>query len=219
METIAKVLIVDDHPIVREGLTQLINRQKDLEVEAEAEEASDALKILAKRKIHLVITDISFQGMNGIDFIKSIKSRWPKLPVLVFSMHDEALYAERALHAGASGYLMKGESNNKMIAAIHRALTGEITVSQKITDKLLMQMSGKAQKQGSILDTLSNRELEVFNLIGQGFGTRQIADRLCLSIKTINTYREHLKGKLGLNNAVELTQKAVLWVQSKPSRP
>ena len=212
----ARILIVDDHPIVRKGLAELIDSQEDLTVCAQAEEALQALKLIREKHPDMAIVDISLEQTSGMELIKDINAQHPKLLVLALSMHDESLYAERALRAGAKGYIMKQEATNKIIAAIRQVLDGQLYVSERMQEKLVRKLVGsKEQVTTSAIDSLSDRELEVFMLIGQGFGTRQIAERLYLSIKTIETYRAHIKEKLNLPGAAELLQYAIQWVKSR----
>jgi len=213
-----KILIVDDHPIVREGLIRLIQRQGDLEVCAEAETAADTLRLIRQHQPDLAIVDLALKDRNGLDLVKDLKSHFAKLPILMLSMHDESLYAERALRAGALGYVMKQEATETVILAIRRVLAGQIYLSEKISSRLLGTfVSGTDSGTGSSYDRLSDRELEVFELIGQGLGTRQIAEKLHLSVKTIEAYREHIKEKLKLQNASELTLHAFHWINNLKS--
>lgn len=212
----SRVLVVDDHPIIRRGLADLINQETDLEVCGEATDAHQALEMVATHKPDITLVDISLKELNGIELIKHLKSRHAKLAMLVLSMHDETLYAERALRAGARGYVMKQEPPEILIGAIRKVLGGEIFVSEKMSSRLISRMAdGVGDATGSPLERLSDRELEVFQLIGQGLRTRQIAERLCLSIKTIESYREHIKHKLDLQNSTELFQHALQWVQGQ----
>ncbi len=210
-----KVLIVDDHPILRKGLTLLINQEPDLFVCAEAENAQMALESLDNVVPDMAIVDISLPGIDGIELIKELRLRHKEMPVLVVSMHDEALYAERSLRAGARGYIMKQEALEKVLVAIRKVLEGEIFVSERITTKMLekfVSVEGVSQA-ASPIDLLSNRELTVFRLIGQGHKTRQIAERLHLSIKTVESYRAHIKEKLKLGDGTDLLKYAIQWVQ------
>lgn len=207
-----RILLVDDHPIVRQGLAELINNEKDLCVCGTAEDLNKALEAIEALKPDLVIVDISLRGSNGIELLKNIKVRYPKMLVLMLSMHDESLYAVRALRSGASGYIMKQEATEKVLTAVRQVLRGEIYLSEKMEKKMMQQLvGGRAARTGSPLEDLSDRELEVFNLIGQGHGTRQIAEELHLSIKTIESHRAHIKEKLNLKNATELVQYAIQW--------
>ena len=209
----ARIIIVDDHPIVREGLKNLINHEKDLVVCQQVENARQAMKAISKLKPDMVIVDISLKEENGLELIKDIRSQYPSMPTLALSMHDESLYAERALRAGARGYIMKQQAVENIVKAIHRVLSDQLYVSDKIMSKVMHKLvKGKLDINGSAIDHLSDRELEVFLLIGKGFGTRQIAKQLYLSVKTIETYRAHIKEKLTLNNAAELLQHAIQWV-------
>ncbi len=209
----AKILIVDDHPIVRRGLVELIQSEPDLKVIGEAEDYHGALDQLKKGGFDLAIIDLTLADIGGLELIKQIKALYPDLPLLVLSMHDEALFAERALRAGARGYIMKQTGSEKLITAIRRVLSGEVYLSEKMASRVLGSMVGGAHKSEiGRLEQLSDRELEVFQLIGTGLTTRQIAERLCVSIKTIESHREHIKSKLGLQNATELVQHATRWV-------
>ncbi len=210
-----KVLLVDDHPILRKGLSLLINQESDLVVQGEAEDARKALEMIEKLKPDLVIVDISLPGVDGLELLKNIRLRHAELPALVVSMHDEALFAERALRAGARGYIMKQEAVEKVLVAIRRVLAGEIFVSSAITTKMLEKfVDGDTKTATSPLALLSDRELTVLHLIGQGFGTRQIAEKLHLSVKTVESYRSHIKEKLRLSNATDLLKYAIHWAQS-----
>jgi len=205
-----KILLVDDHPILRQGLALLINQEKDLEVCGQFEDAGKALDAVNNLKPDAAIVDISLKGSSGIELLKNIKVQFPKLLVLVLSMHDESLYAERALRAGASGYIMKQEATDQVLVALRKVLNGEIYLSEKMSSKLMHQLvSGRATDAGSLMERLSDRELEIFGLIGEGRGTRQIAEQLHLSVKTIESHRAHIKEKLNLKNATELVHRAI----------
>lgn len=206
-----RILLVEDHPIARQGLAELINGEKDLTVCGDAESLPQALDQIAKRDPALVVLDITLKGSNGLEVLKHIKTGYPKLKVLMLSMHDEGLYALRAIRAGASGYIMKHEATERILGAIRRVLDGEIYLSEHMEKRTLQQLTRKAECTGSPLEILSDRELEVFNMIGQGKGTRQIAEELHLSIKTVESHRAHIKEKLNLNNATELVQHAIQW--------
>jgi DNA-binding NarL/FixJ family response regulator len=210
-----RIFIVDDHPIVRKGLAQLINQEPDMVVCGEAENAQNALELLKRIRPDLAIVDISLQGIDGIELIKKIKDRDINLPILVVSMHDESLFAERALKVGAKGYIMKQEAIEKMMEAIRKVIKGEVYVSERVSATIVKKfIDGKAESTRSPMEVLSNRELEVFQLIGQGFGTRQIAGELNVSIKTVESYRANIKEKLNLRNAAELIRHAVHYVDS-----
>ena len=211
-----KVLIVDDHPIIRQGLAELINHEPDLIVCGHSEDAPDALGKIKETEPDMVIVDISLKETSGMDLTKDIKAQYPNLPVLALSMHDESLYAERMLRAGARGYIMKAEATENVVTAIRKILSGQIYVSDKMAAKMVRKLVGGSPDAGaSAIERLSDRELEVFRMIGQGYGTRQIAERLHLSIKTIETYREHIKEKLNLADASELLQYAIQWTHSQ----
>lgn len=214
-----KVLIVDDHPIIRQGLGKLVNDQNDLETCAEAQNIGEALTILAECDVQIAVVDLSLGSESGLELIKSIKAHKPDLPVLVLSMHDESIYAERAMRAGAMGYIMKSESFDRILEAIRRVLNGEISVSNDLAAKMLQSyVRGGGSASDCPSDLLSDRELEVFTLVGRGLATRQIAHAMHLSVKTVETYREKIKAKLGLN-AVELTHHAFQWTQQQDSPP
>jgi len=211
-----KILILDDHPIVRRGLAELIDQEEDLMVCGQAEDAYDAMEAIKTLKPDLVIVDISLKEKSGIEVIKDIKAQYPALIVLILSMHDESLYAERALRAGARGYIMKQEATEKVITAIRKVLSGQVYVSNRMAARMVGKFVGGGPDVGaSEIDRLSDRELEVFCLIGQGHGTREIAEKLHLSVKTIETYRAHIKEKLNLTSAAELLRYAIRWVSSE----
>jgi len=208
-----RILLVDDHAVVRFGIAQLINRQPDMNVCGEEEDASKAMGAIATLKPNLVIADISLKDSSGLELMRNIKAQYSGLPVLVVSSHDESIYAEIAFRAGALGYLMKDEALDKIIIAIRRVLSGAIYVSDALAAKMLQQqIRGQNTINDSPVKDLSDRELEVFQLIGQWKTTRDIADELHLSVKTIEYYREQIKRKLSLKNAAELTQRATSWV-------
>ena len=206
------VFVVDDHPIVRQGLTLLINRESDLAVCGEAEEMHAALAAIPTARPDILIVDISLNGPDGLELLKNIRITLPRLPVLILSMHDESIYAERALRAGAKGYIMKQEATEKVLVALRRILGGEIYVSARIANSMLQHYvhGGNSSPQSSVSE-LTDRELEVFRLIGEGHGTRQIAEALHLSVKTVESYQAHIKEKLCLRSARELVQHAVEW--------
>ena len=211
-----RVLIVDDHPIVRQGLAQMINQETDLMVCGEAEDAQNALQAVAELHPDLVLVDLSLKEGSGLDLIRTLRTRQTMLPVLVVSMHDETLYVERALRAGARGYIMKHEATDIMMNAIRRVLRGEIYVSDKMMTKLLGRLlpGDSPDTNTSILERLSNRELEVFRLIGEGHTTRHVAVVLHVSIKTVESHRAHIKEKLQLNDTTELVRYAMQWVEN-----
>jgi DNA-binding NarL/FixJ family response regulator len=207
-----RILVVDDHPIVRQGLALMINREPDLVVCGEAEEATGAMHVLASSHPDVLIVDISLNGPDGIDLLKNIRISYPTLPVLILSMHDEMVYAERALRAGANGYIMKQEATENVLVAVRRIVSGEIYVSTRIANQMLKHyITGSGTLRNSSIADLSDRELEVFRLIGEGHGTRQIAEELHLSVKTVESYQAHIKEKLSLRSARELMQHAIRW--------
>ena len=209
-----RVLLVDDHAVVRYGIAQLINQQSDLVVCGEEEDAANALSAISKLKPDLVIADISLKDSSGLELMRNIKAQYAGLPVLVVSAHDESIYAEIAFRAGALGYLMKADALEKVLTAIRRVLGGNIYVSDTLAARMLQQqVRGAKDVQESPVKGLSDRELEVFQLIGQWRKTKEIAQALHLSIKTIEYYREQIKVKLNLKSAAELTQYATCWVQ------
>jgi DNA-binding NarL/FixJ family response regulator len=211
-----RVLVVDDHPIVRQGLSLLINREADLVVCGEAEDAHSAMQSIASAKPDVLVVDISLTGPDGLDLLKDIRSRYAELPVLILSMHDESIYAERALRAGAQGYIMKQEASEKVLLALRRILCGEIYVSERIANRMLQRYIGSPGigRPSSVSD-LTDRELEVFRLIGEGHSTRQIAEELHISVKTVESYQAHIKEKLSLRSARELVQHAIQWSVSE----
>ena len=207
-----RVLLVDDHPVLRKGLAQLINQDPRLAVCGEAEDAPQAIKAIETLLPDLVIMDISLKLGNGIELLKTVKPHFPDLPVLVLSMHDEALYAERLLRAGAMGYIMKDDPAEQVLLAIWQVLAGEIFLSNRMKNRMMLQFAGRNGKApSSTLEQLTDRELEVFRLIGGGRTTRQIADHLHLSMHTVQAYREFIKAKLKLPNSTQLVQHAVQW--------
>ena len=206
------VVIVDDHPIVRQGLAQLLMQEQDLHVCGEAEDESTAVRLVTDMQPQLVIVDVSLKSGNGIGLIKVLRSAHPDLPILVLSMHDEIHYVERALRAGALGYLTKQEASTKVLAAVRQVLRGEIFLSDQMSPSLLKRLlSGPADEREPVDGRLSDREMQVFRLIGDGLGTQEIAGRLNLSAKTIETYQAHIKDKLELRDSRKLVQFAVRW--------
>jgi len=212
-----QVLIVDDHPMMREGLAQLINREKDLAVAGEADSAARAVEQTAQLKPDLVIVDITLPGRSGLELIRDLHAVHPEALVLVVSMHEESLYAERVLRAGGRGYVMKQAGGKKLMEAIRQVLSGQIYVSTDTSARILetfSRTSGEAPATG--VQSLSDREFEIFQLIGQGENTRDIAKKLNLSVKTVEVHRLNIKSKLKLTTASELIHFAVRWMQSNP---
>jgi DNA-binding NarL/FixJ family response regulator len=212
-----KVLIVDDHPMMRQGLAQLVNHEPDLAACGEAGTAAQALNFIAARKPDLVLADISLPDKNGLELIKDIQVFHPGLPVLVFSMHDESLYAERVLRAGGRGYIMKQEGGKRLMQAIHQVLGGQIYVSERMAAKILEIFSGRRSTAiDSPVELLSDREFEVFQYLGWGNTTREIAERLHLSVKTVEVHRANIKKKLKLKGTNDMVRYAVRWLDADP---
>ena len=211
----SRIFLVDDHAMFREGLRQLIDREPDFVVSGDAADFEEALKGISAAPPDLVITDISLSGTSGIDLIKTLKSRHPELPVLVVSMHEETLYAERALRAGAMGYVMKQEPAKAVKAAIRKVLGGDIHLSDKMASAVLGKLVHERTDEKSVspMENLSNRELEVFRLLGEGKASRDIAQQLDLSVATINSFRNRIKEKLNFKNSTELILHAIHWVR------
>lgn len=211
-----RVLIVDDHPVVRQGLRAVIDRTPDLAVCGEAQTIHDALQCVEQLQPDVVAVDISLGGLSGIDLIKDIRIRYPRLPVLTLSVHDEGVYAERALHAGANGYITKSEGPENVLKALRTVLAGQVFLSDQMSSQMLSKMAGRKGDVGGLsVDLLSNRELQVYEQIGRGMSTRDIADTLHLSIKTVESHRANIKEKLQISSATELLQHAIHWVQSQ----
>ena len=215
----AEIIIVDDHPILRQGIRHYIHQKagQELSVSAEADNAGDALKIIEEHKPDAVIADIALKGQDGIELIKMIRAQYPDLPILVLSMHDELIYAERSFFAGANGYIMKHEASENIVDALRTVLRGEMYASGKVMEKILLKSAcRRSEAQITVEDALSDRELEVYRLLGGGQTTVQIAEELCLSPKTIETYCQHIKSKLIITNFNELIHNAVVWAHSCP---
>lgn len=212
-----RIFLVDDHPLVREWLANLIQQQPDLAVCGETESAPAALSAVAEEKPDLVIADINLKNSSGIELIKNLKELHPHIPVLVLSMHDEALYAERAFRAGARGYVNKRETAQKTIEAIRRVLEGKLYVSEKAAEILAAKTVRGQVVNRSVIELLSDRELEVFDKLGQGIGTRQIAGDFHVSVKTVQEYCARIKEKLHLSSGTELLREAVRWHDAKSS--
>ena len=215
----SRLLLVDDHPLFREGLRQLIERDADLTVCGEAATGAEALEGIARFKPDLVLVDISLGGSSGLDLIKAIRSECEELPVLVVSMHEESLYAERALRAGAMGYVMKHEPGKTVKAAIHKVLSGEMYLSEKMSSTIISKfMHGAAERPASPIELLSDRELEVFRMLGQGKGTRQIGQDLGITVATVNSFRNRIKEKLHLKTATEVMLHAIQWAREETAK-
>lgn len=212
----SKVFIVEDHPITRNGLAQLISYQDDLQVCGHASTVAKAIDGVDEAKPDLVIVDVSLPDGHGIELVKDLEVRHPQIRILVLSMHDEGLYAERAFRAGASGYVMKQEPADTVLAAVRRILSGETYLSARMQEHVLSHFAtGKPAAANSDVERLTDRELEVFELIGRGLGTREIARQLRLGVSTVETHRAHLKEKLDLESGTKLTCRAVEWVNNR----
>ena len=210
-----KIFIVDDHPMMREGLAQLIAQEKDLMVCGEADDAAQGLEQIEKLEPDLALVDITLRSTSGLELIKDLAIRTPQIAVLVISMHDESLYAERVLRAGGRGYIMKQEGGKKLMEAIRRVLSGKTYVSEKISAKILDLFSGRPTESSSPVERLTDREFEVFRLIGEGLSTKEIADKLHVSAKTVEVHRVNIKQKLNIGTAAELIRFAVRWTESQ----
>ena len=214
-----QVFLVDDHPLVREWLTNLINKRPDLQVCGEAGSAPEALQRIGAIQPDIAIVDITLASGSGIELIKDLQSQHPEVAVLVLTMHDETVYALRALRAGARGYIMKAEATTKIIQAIRTVLEGRLYVSDKVTTLVAEKFADQRRKAGSPIELLSDRELEVFQLLGRGLSTRQIADQLHISIKTVQAFCARIKDKLQLDNVNELLREAIRWQESQTIKP
>ena len=211
-----RIFVVDDHTITRMGYRYIIDEEMDMEVCGEAATALEALEKIPDLKPDLVITDLTMEGMSGLELVKHLKAQQPALPVLVVSMHDESLYGDRSLRAGARGYIMKNEVDAVVVKAIRRILDGGMFVSEQMSSKILFQFAGgSVDLSRSPVDMFSDRELEVFEHLGRGLSTQQIAEAMFISPKTVNTYRARIKEKLAIDTHVELLQRAVRWIQEK----
>ncbi len=210
----ARILIVDDHVIVRQGIAQLVNREPDLDVCQEAGDADSAIAVLRETQVDLAIVDISLPGTSGIELVKLMRDAQPQLPVLVMSMHDEALYSDRAFRAGAKGYVMKQEATEKLLAAIRKILNGGVYVSDRMQTVMVQRfLNSGVDETVSFIDNLTDREFEILRMIGQGLTVAEIADKLGRSAKTVEAHRANLREKLGLKRAAELARFATQWVE------
>jgi DNA-binding NarL/FixJ family response regulator len=207
----SRVFLVDDHPLVREGLTNLINQQEDLSVVGEAEDSAGAVAGIAEKHPNIALIDISLKNESGLELVKDLEERFPLVSLIVLSMHDEALYAERALRAGAKGYVMKRESSKSVLIAIRRVLAGDVYVSERVVTAMAKRMGSSRKAAAEPVERLSDRELEIFRLLGQGRTTSQIADDLNLSLKTVQAYCARAKEKFGVNSLGELLRAAIRW--------
>lgn len=216
----ARVIIVDDHPIFRMGMAELLNQEDDFTVCGLAEDITGARRVIQQHQPDLAIIDITLAGENGLDLVKELSSEKSGLLILVLSMHDEQVWAERAIRAGARGYIMKKEASEKVIFALRNILGGKIHVSASIMERLLDRFQWKQEVTAApTVDLLTDRELEVFRLVGAGLSTREIAERMNLGVKTIGTYRDRVKQKMGIKTAAELIRRAVLWTEQEFFEP
>ena len=207
----SRVFLVDDHPMVREGLANLINQQEDLAVVGEAEDSAGAVTGIAEKQPNVALIDISLKNESGLELVKNLEQRFPLVSLIVLSMHDEALYAERALRAGAKGYVMKRESTKSILTAIRRVLSGDVYVSERVVSAMAKRMGSSRKAAAEPVERLSDRELEIFRLLGQGRTTSQIAEDLHLSLKTVQAYCARAKEKFGVNSLGELLRAAIRW--------
>jgi DNA-binding NarL/FixJ family response regulator len=215
----ARIFLVDDHPMVREHLSALLGREADLAICGEAGDAPTALSRIKELQPDLVIMDISLKNSSGLELLKNLKAIQADLPVLVLSMHDESLYAARALRAGALGYITKEEAGKKILLAVRKVLGGQVYLSEQMSDRMMKRMvGGQPEGTGSPMEVLTDRELEVFQMIGRGIATRRIADELRIGIKTVESYRARIKDKLYLSDGAQLVQQAVQWAQSNEGK-
>ena len=209
-----QIYLVEDHPVMRQGYATVIGQQVDLSICGEADSADEALRDVLSAEPDLVVLDLSLKGGSGLELIKDLQAQAPELPILVVSMHDESLYAERALRAGARGYLMKSEADTLVVKALREILGGGVYLSESMNAQLLMRFAGRASPaEGSSIGTLSDRELEVFEYMGRGLTTREIAEELVLSPKTIDSYRSRVKEKLNIDTNAQLRRRATMWVE------
>lgn len=209
-----KILLVDDHPIIRQGISQVIQEEPDLIVCGEAGDGDTAIMLAERDRPDVIVVDITLKEGNGIELIRKLLSQWPKMPILVLSMYNESFYAERAFRAGAKGYVTKGEPCQQVVQGIREVLRGEIFISERLAAKMVDKLvGGRRDGERRSIDRLSEREFQVFEMIGQGMHTRDIAGKLKLSVKTVDAHRENIKGKLKLRNATELLKTAIQWTQ------
>jgi len=211
---VIQIFLVDDHPLIRSGLAQIISEEEDMNICGQASNAAEAFKKIPETGPDLVIVDLSLEGSNGIELIKNLKALYPHLEFMMFSMHDERVYAQRALRAGARAFVMKHEDKSTIKLAVRRSMSGNIYVSDRVSEQLLHQIvSGNTSEKSSPVDRLTDRELEVIQLIGKGYSTREVASSLNVSVKTIESHRAHIKEKLDLASGNELVKFAIQWVE------
>lgn len=214
-ESVKNVVLVDDHPIMRHGLAQLVRAEAGLEVCGEAGSAKEGLEVVGRLKPDLAIIDLTLPDKNGLELVKDIRAMHPATHCLVLSMHDEEMYGERSLRAGARGYVMKEEAADNLISAILKVLSGGLYVSESLNARMLEQVTGGSRGKGSGMDSLTDRELEILTLIGKGVPTKNIATQLSISARTVEAHRAHIKEKLGITDGAALVRSAVQWVESR----
>jgi DNA-binding NarL/FixJ family response regulator len=214
-ETVKRVILVDDHPIMRHGLAQLIRMENGLDVCGEAGSAREGLDLVGKLKPDLAVIDLTLPDKNGLELVKDIRAMHPATVCLVLSMHDEALYGERSLRAGARGYVMKEEAADHLITAIHKIMSGGLYVSETLNARMLEQMTAPTRAKAAGIDSLTDRELEILELIGKGVATKNIATQLSISARTVEAHRAHVKEKLGITDGAALVRYAVQWVETR----
>lgn len=214
-ESVKRVVLIDDHPIMRHGLAQLIRAEDGLDVVGEAGSAREGLEVVRKLKPDLAVIDLTLPDKNGLELVKDIRAALPSTQCLVLSMHDETLYGERSLRAGARGYVMKEEAADQLVTAIHKVLTGGLYVSETLNVRMLEQVSGASRAKATGMDSLTDRELEILTLVGKGVATKNIAAQLSISARTVEAHRAHIKEKLGITDGAALVRYAVQWVESR----
>ncbi|HEY1050650.1 MAG TPA: response regulator transcription factor [Prosthecobacter sp.] len=210
-----RIVLIDDHPIMRRGLAVLIRAEKGLDVCGEAGSAREGLEVIEKLKPDLAVIDLTLPDKNGLELVKDVRAAFPATQCVVLSMHDEAMYGERALRAGARGYVMKEAAADHLVTAIHKVLGGGLYVSEALNARMLEQMTGAARSKPSGMDALTDREMEILELIGKGVATKNIAAQLCISARTVEAHRAHIKEKLGITEGAALVRHAVQWVESR----
>ncbi|HRH95287.1 MAG TPA: response regulator transcription factor [Prosthecobacter sp.] len=214
-ESVKRVVLIDDHPIMRHGLAQLIRAEDGLDVVGEAGSAREGLEVVRKLKPDLAVIDLTLPDKNGLELVKDIRAALPTTQCLVLSMHDETLYGERSLRAGARGYVMKEEAADQLVTAIHKVLAGGLYVSETLNVRMLEQVSGASRAKATGMDSLTDRELEILTLVGKGVATKNIASQLSISARTVEAHRAHIKEKLGITDGAALVRYAVQWVESR----
>ncbi|MDZ4406170.1 response regulator transcription factor [Prosthecobacter sp.] len=214
-ESVKRVVLIDDHPIMRHGLAQLIRAEDGLDVVGEAGSAREGLEVVRKLKPDLAVIDLTLPDKNGLELVKDIRAVLPSTHCLVLSMHDEALYGERSLRAGARGYVMKEEAADHLVTAIHKVLSGSLYVSETLNVRMLEQVTGASRSKATGMDALTDRELEILALVGKGVATKNIATQLSISARTVEAHRAHIKEKLGITDGAALVRYAVQWVESR----